>query len=149
MDIRLGNQSDIENWMRLVDKVREDFPGLETKEALKEHRETVLSFIRRNTAICAVMEEQIVGALLFSKEDNILCFLAVDPQYRRQYIGENMMSYMLTLMDPKKDVFVTTYREEVAAGIPARAFYKRFGFREGKLTEEFGSPVQEFVLKRI
>ena len=34
------------------------------------------------------------------------------------------------------------------AGIAARAFYKRLGFTEGKLTEEFGSPVQEFVLKR-
>lgn len=30
----------------------------------------------------------------------------------------------------------------------ARAFYKKIGFTEGKLTEEFGSPVQEFVLKR-
>lgn len=79
MDIRLGNQSDIENWMRLVDKVREDFPGLETKEELREHRETVMLFLKRNSAICAVMEEEIVGALLFSKEDNTLCFLAVDP----------------------------------------------------------------------
>ena len=32
--------------------------------------------------------------------------------------------------------------------ITARAFYKRLGFTEGKLTEEFGSPVQEFVFKR-
>ena len=42
----------------------------------------------------------------------------------------------------------TTYRESDANGIAARAFYKHLGFSEGKLTEEFGCPVQEFVLKR-
>ncbi len=43
---------------------------------------------------------------------------------------------------------VTTYHAEVLEGIPARMFYKKMGFAKGKLTEEFGSPVQEFVLKR-
>ena len=33
-------------------------------------------------------------------------------------------------------------------GIAARAFYKRLGFSEGNLTEEFDCPVQEFILKR-
>ena len=55
---------------------------------------------------------------------------------------------MLTKMDPKSDISVTTYRDGVPEGTAARAFYKRIGFNEGKLTEEFGSPVQEFVLKR-
>lgn len=43
---------------------------------------------------------------------------------------------------------MTTYREGVPEGIAARAFYRRLGFAEGRLTEEFGSPVQEFVLHR-
>ena len=59
-----------------------------------------------------------------------------------------MLSYMFTKLDSSKDIFVTTYRDGVPEGIAARAFYKRMGFVEGKLTEEFGSPVQEFVLKR-
>ena len=78
----------------------------------------------------------------------MLCFLAVDPEYRRQHIAEKMFSYMLTFMDSEKDITVTTYRADVPEGIPARLFYKRMGFVEGKLTEEFGSPVQEFVLRR-
>ena len=94
------------------------------------------------------MPNKIVGALLFSEENHMLCFLAVDAAYRRQHIAEKMVSYMLTLMDPGDDIIVTTYREGVPEGIAARAFYKRFGFVEGNLTEEFGSPVQEFVLKR-
>lgn len=59
-----------------------------------------------------------------------------------------MLPYMLTFMDTEKESVVTTYRADVPEGIAARAFYKKNGFVEGKLTEEFGSPVQEFVLKR-
>ena len=77
-----------------------------------------------------------------------IIILAVANEYRRQHIAEKMISYMLTLMAPDKDIVVTTYRKGVPEGIAARAFYKRLGFQEGKLTEEFGSPVQEFVLKR-
>ncbi len=99
------------------------------------------------SAICAKKDHKIVGTLLFSKETNTLCFLAVDAAYRRQHIAENMFSYMLTFMDLEKKLTVRTYRADVLEGIPARMFYKSMGFVEGKLTEEFGSPVQEFVLK--
>ncbi len=148
MKIELATKQDIDNWMSLVDKVKDNFPGLETQEALDEHRNTVLEFMDKACAICAKADNQIVGVLLFSKETGTLCFLAVDTKYRRQHIAEKMFSYMLTFMDAEKDITVTTYRADVSEGIPARTFYKRMGFTKGKLTEEFGSPVQEFVLKR-
>lgn len=146
--IKLGVKSDIDGWMNVVDKVKDSFPGLETEEAMNEHRETVLDFMSKRSAVCAEIDGKIVGTLLFSKDDNVLCFLAVDPEYRRQHIAEKMVEYMLTVLDPEKDVVVTTYREGVPEGVAARAFYKRLGFVEGKLTEEFGSPVQEFTLYR-
>lgn len=145
METRLANEYDIDGWMHLVGKVKNHFPGLETKQALAEHRNTVLDFIHKQSAICAIVEDRIVGVLLFSKENNMLCFLAVDAEYRRQHIGEKMVSHMLSLLDDKKDVVVTTYREGDPEGIAARAFYKHLGFVEGKLRSEFGSPVQEFV----
>lgn len=148
MTIALGTRQDIDSWMRLVEKVRDSFPGLETREALDGHRRTVLEFMERGGAICAKEQAEVVGALLFSREHNMLCFLAVDAQHRRQHIAENMVSYMLTMMDSHSDISVTTYREGVPEGEAARAFYQRMGFTPGKLTEEFGSPVQEFVLKR-
>lgn len=74
----------------------------------------------------------LAGALLFSKENNMLCFLAVDTEYRRQHIAEKMVSYMLTFMNSKKDVVVITYREGVPEGIAAREFYKHMGVVEGK-----------------
>ena len=148
VEIEFGKEADIHCWMQLVDKVKGDFPGLETQRALDEHRDTVLEFMRKRSAICAKSNGQIVGVLLFSKEHNMLCFLAVDAAYRRQHIAGKMVSYALAFMDPQQDVLVTTYREGAPEGAAARAFYKRLGFAEGQLTEEFGSPVQEFVLKR-
>ncbi len=148
MTIALATEQNIDNWMELVHKVKGSFPGLETQKALAEHRDTVVAFIRKASAICATTDNKIVGTLLFSKEANEVCFLAVDAQYRRQHIAEKMFSYMLTHMDAKHDIVVKTYRADVLKGIPARKFYKKMGFLEGKLTEQFGMPVQELILKR-
>ena len=148
MEIGLGSAAEIDGWMGLVRRVRGNFPGLETEEALEAHRETVLAFMDGNAAIRAKNGGRIVGILLFARAEQMLCFLAVDPACRRRHIAEQMVTYMLTFLDPQKEVVVTTYREGAPEGAAARAFYKRMGFAEGRLTEEFGSPVQEFVLKR-
>ena len=148
MLIELGTTQDIDGWMNLVEKVKDAFPGLETKDALNEHKNSVLNFMDKASAICAKEQGKIVGILLFSFENNEICFLAVDAEFRRQHIAEKMVSFMLSKMDSQRNVFVTTYRDGVSEGKAARAFYKQMGFTEGKLTEEFGSPVQEFVLKR-
>ena len=78
----------------------------------------------------------------------MLCFLAVDAAYRRQGAARRMVERMLPLMDGGRNVVVTTYREGAPEGAAARAFYARLGFAPGRLMEEFGSPVQEFVMKR-
>ena len=148
VDISLAHSGDIDRWMALVDRVKDAFPGLETREALAEHRGTVLDFMRRSGAICAKNSDRIVGALLFSREDSALCFLAVDPGFRRPKIAEKLVRYMFTFLDSDRAVTVTTYREGAPEGRAARAFYRHLGFVEGRLTEEFGSPVQEFVLVR-
>lgn len=148
MEVRFAKPQDLDGWMALVEKVRDVFPGLETAEALAEHRETVLQFMENSSAICAFESGRVVGALLFSKESGMLCFLAVDPACRRQHIARKMVLLMLSQMEVGRDVTVTTYREGDPDGVAARAFYRSLGFSEGKLTEEFGCPVQEFVLKR-
>ena len=61
MEIRKGTISDIRLWMNLVDKVKNLFPGLETKEAVFEHEKTVLQFMAREEALCAETDGKIVG----------------------------------------------------------------------------------------
>lgn len=148
VEIRLGELADIDSWMELVETVRESFPGLETREDMEAHRNTVLEFLRRRSAVCALQDRKVVGALLFSREESALCFLAVDAAWRRQHIAEKMVGYALRLLPPERDISVTTYREGAPGGAAARAFYKQMGFQEGELTEEFGSPVQVFTRKR-
>ena len=148
VDISLAHPCEIDRWMALVDRVKDAFPGLETREALAEHRRTVLGFMERNAALCARFDGKIVGALLFSREDSMLCFLAVDPGFRRRRIAEKLVQRMLHHLDADRAVTVTTYHAGVPEGRAARAFYRHLGFVEGRLTEEFGSPVQEFVLVR-
>lgn len=147
MEIVLASSADADSWLSLVNRVKDSFPGLETEDALEEHRNTVLDFISKGSAICAKDGDRVAGALLFSREQSMLCFLAVDPEYRRQHIAERMTRFMLTFMAHGKEVTVTTYRDGVPEGVAARAFYKRLGFVQGRLTEEFGCPVQEFVLR--
>ena len=148
MEIRFTESTDLDGWMALVESVKDAFPGLETPEALTGHRNTVSEFIGRGEAICAVENDRIVGALLFSRQESELCFLAVSPEFRRRHIAESMVSLMLPEMESGRDVTVTTYREGATEGIAARAFYKSLGFREGELIEEFGRSAHRFVLKR-
>ncbi len=146
ISVEYGSTKDINQWMCLVRMVKNSFPGLETEEALSEHRKTVTAFMGSQEAICAKENGAIVGILLFSKENNELCFLAVDPAFRRQHIADSMFSFMLPQMDKDRPITVTTYREDAAEGAAARAFYQGLGFVPNRMTEEFGSEVQEFVL---
>ena len=49
-------------------------------------------------------------------------------------------------LDRDKDITVSTFRENDVKGIAPRKLYKKFGFEEGELIEEFGYPNQRFVL---
>lgn len=144
-----GSAKDIDSWMRLVRRVSGSFPGLETEDALTDHRQTVLDFMDRQEAICARENSKIIGVLLFSKENNMVCFLAVEPAYRRRHIAEKMFRFLLPQLNAEQPITVTTYREGVPEGIAARAFYQKLGFVPGKLTVEFGSEVQEFVMTSV
>ena len=48
LKVEYGSPADIEQWMDLVRLVRSNFPGLETEEALEEHRQTVLKFMGKD-----------------------------------------------------------------------------------------------------
>ena len=71
MDIKLAEIKDIDGWMQLVNKMKDSFPGLETKEALGEHRNTVSDFISREEAICAITENKVVGFSVLKRYSNV------------------------------------------------------------------------------
>lgn len=141
-----GTPDDIASWMELVKKVSRSFPGLETEEAVREHRETVLRFMREKRALCIKENGVVKAVLLFSTKRNMICCLAAAPDFRRRGAASAMLSEALDRLDRTRPVTLTTFREDDAAGNAPRALYGGFGFLAGRLVEEFGYPNQEFVL---
>ena len=146
MKVEFGITSDIDSWMRLVKKVSWNFPGLETEQSIDEHKIIVLKFMNDKRALCVKNEQDIVGVLLYSRKHNMICCLAVDPGYRKKGIASMLLSEALDKLDRDKDIIVSTFRENDVKGIAPRKLYKKFGFEEGELIEEFGYPNQRFVL---
>lgn len=147
MKVEYGMPLDIESWMELVQSVSWNFPGLETEVAIEDHRQTVLRFMGENRALCVKDAEKVVGVLLLSKKHNMICCLAVTPEYRRNGIASALLEKALAELDSSRDITVTTFRDNDEKGIAPRALYKRFGFAEEKLMIENDYPVQRFVLR--
>lgn len=147
MKVEYGTMPDIESWMKLVERVRWNFPGLETASALEDHRQTVLRFMGEHRAFCIKDGEKVVGVLLLSKKHNMICCLAVAPEYRRNGIASALLEKALSALDRSKDITVTTFRDNDEKGIAPRGLYKQFGFTEEKLMVENDYPVQRFVLR--
>lgn len=146
MHLEYGNSEDIVSWMELVNYVSSNFPGLETSDKIEEHKNTVLRFMERKEALCVKYDEKIVGVLLFSTKHNMICCLAVLPDYRRKGIASMLLVEALSKLDRERAITVSTFHKEDIKGVAPRALYKKFGFVESKLIEEFGYPNQEFIL---
>ena len=148
-DIRIefATMHNLASWMSLVEIVRENFPGLETQELLDGYRDTVIKNIERQSAICALHGNIVVGILLFSEKYNMLSCMAVHPEYRRSGIARSMIELMLPKLDRTKDITVTTFREDDPMGVAPRAIYQSLGFLPSELCIEQGYPSQVFVLK--
>ena len=147
MEVCFGMPADIDRWMDLVRRVSWNFPGLETEEGLEEHRQTVLKLMGKRQALCVKADDQIQGVLLFSRNRNMICCLAVSPEARRKGIASKLLETALGEMDRSRDITVSTFREGDEKGTAPRALYRKYGFREAELTVEFGYPNQVFVLK--
>ena len=141
-----GVPEDIENWMSLVTRVRWNFPGLETQEKLDDHKATVLRFMGKRQAICVKEGNEIAGVMLFSRGYNMICCLAVSPDYRRRGVASMLMDEALRNLDITKEISVSTFRADDEKGPAPRALYEKYGFVEDALIEEMDYPNQKYVL---
>ncbi len=146
MKLFYGIPEEIENWMRLVNQISWNFPGLETQESLNEHKATVLKFMKKRQAICVKVGDEIAGVMLFSRGHNMICCLGVSPDYRRRGIASMLMDEALRSLDRTKDITVSTFRADDEKGVAPRAFYEKYGFVGDELVEEMGYPNQKYIL---
>ncbi|UZW15388.1 GNAT family N-acetyltransferase [Clostridium pasteurianum] len=139
---------DIDSWIKMIEIVRDNFPGLETTEKMDGYRETVIKNIKRKTALCVKYGNEIVGAMIFSYHSQCLSCMAVHPNYRRKGIASAMIEKMISLFPDNIDISVTTFRKNDIKGIAPRALYKKYGFEESELVIELEYPEQKFILHR-
>lgn len=139
---------DVESWIKMIDIVQENFPGLETAEKIEDYRKTVIKNIKRKTALCVKNEGEIVGVLLFSYNSKCLSCMAVHPKHRRKGIASAMIEKMLSLFPNNIDISVTTFRKDDEKGIAPRQLYEKYEFKEEALVTEFDYPLQRFILHK-
>jgi ribosomal protein S18 acetylase RimI-like enzyme len=144
--ITYATMNELNSWMELVRLVSWNFPGLETEDKLEEYKNTVIKNMNRKSAICAVSENKVIGILLFSTKYNMLCCMAVHPDYRKLGIAKRMINEMMSQLDKSKDIIVDTFRHEDPKGIAPRSLYLSLGFEPMALIENLGYPNQRFVL---
>lgn len=146
--IQFAKMNDVDEWMNMIEVVRDNFPGLETWEQLESYKRTVIKNIKRNTALCVKNGKKIIGLLIFSYNSKCLSCMATHPSYRRKGIASAMIEKMLALFPADVDISVTTFRKEDEKGIAPRSLYKKFGFIEDELIVELNYPHQKFILHR-
>lgn len=111
------------------------------------NRKTLIKNIKAQNAICVKCQNEVVGVLLFSKENKILSCMAVHPAHRKKGIAAEMIAEMILLFPQCSEIWVTTFREDDPKGNAPRALYIKMGFVEDELAVEFEYPVQKFVLR--
>lgn len=146
MQLYYGASDDMGQWMALVTRVRQNFPGLETREQLADYRSTVLRFMGKRQAICVKENDELAGVMLFSRGHNMICCLAVAPEYRRRGVASMLMDEALRQLDRTREISVSTFRADDEKGPAPRGLYEKYGFVADALTVEFDYPQQLFVL---
>lgn len=140
MKIDYAKDCNLENWMRLLELVKDYFPGLNLDEYRKE---LCQSIIKKEALIAEDYNGKLAGELIFSRENSELAFLAVHPDYQKQGIATKLIKHMLSLFPKGTNLRVITYRQGDSKGIAARKLYRNIGFTEGKLITVFDYPCQE------
>jgi GNAT superfamily N-acetyltransferase len=141
--IDFAQHGDENGWMRLVETVQDNFPGL----VMEDYRRTLVKNIERGSAICARCGAEIVGILMFSIWQKTLSCMAVHPAHRKKGLASGMIRKMIAAFPQDSDIWVTTFREGDPMGDAPRALYHSMGFQAEELVEEFGYPCQRFVLR--
>lgn len=145
--VQVAQISDIDRWFSLVKSVEHDFHDVDLAND-QNHRSIIIKNIIRGTAIYIENEDLIVGAMIYSPNQNHIGWIAVHPDYRRQGIGTALVGYMFKALDQAERFKVKTFTEGDTSGSAARPFYQSLGFVPDEVLyheEGLTHPVQLFI----
>jgi ribosomal protein S18 acetylase RimI-like enzyme len=149
MRAQIATATDVPSWLEIVREVEPLFGPMPDFEA------TLLRKIEERCALCirssdADASSPVLGGMLLggTREQGWIRWLAVRSSARRRGVGQGLVQEAIRLLRAAKTISLDTFREENAAGWPARRLYARFGFVAGGLVEREGALRQRFNLTR-
>ncbi|WP_158539786.1 AraC family transcriptional regulator [Gordonibacter sp. 28C] len=137
--------SDVAAWMELLRFAVDNFPCLDEDE----HEAWLRRAIDRGCALVAREpgSASLAGAAAFTRERGSIDFLAVHPQHRRASGVACTLVEAVRDEVPGRDLTIATYRAGDRADTGHRRRLEEIGFEAADMAEEFGYPVQRFVLR--
>lgn len=142
--ITYAADTDIPEWMKLVQLVIDGFPHLDEKQYLAQLRKC----IRDRRALILKDRETAVGIMAFHEKTGSIDFLGVHPQYLKKGVAKAFCEKALHELADTETITVTTFREGDKADNGYRQTFKNLGFIEAELLVEFGYPTQRFILEK-
>ena len=142
--IERATPSDVAAWMDLLRLAVDNFPCLDEGQ----HEAWLRRAIDSGCALVAREpgSASLAGAAAFTRERGSIDFLAVHPQHRRAPGVVRALVDAVRAAAPGRDLTITTYRAGDRADTGHRRRLEEIGFEEAEEAEEFGYPVQRFVL---
>lgn len=134
--------ADLPGWMKLLDAVKESFPGLKQTEYQRQLAQRIAdgeAWVFRHGG-------EIAAALLYSKARGELDFLAVSPEYRRRGLAQKLVETAAAQLPVGTQLCVITYRAGDPMGADARAFYAALGFVPAEELIVFDYPCQRLTV---
>jgi len=130
MDVAVSRLEDMPGWMELAREVEPLFgpmagdPGFQAglRQAILEQR----AFCIREAG------SKLAGGVVIATAENEIAWLAVNQGMRGRGLGEALLKRALAGLRPEAPVWVTTFAPSVPAGMPARALYLKFSFKDAQ-----------------
>ncbi|HNZ44220.1 MAG TPA: GNAT family N-acetyltransferase [Bacteroidales bacterium] len=126
--IRLLTPDDFDAWMALAAEVEPLFGPMTTMPAFKEAISNCVKY--KNAYGISFKNEILAGIVAVDREKNEIVWLAVSQKYQGKKLGDKLVKKCIEEMADRGDIFVQTFAENIAAGIPARRIYERNGFTD-------------------
>lgn len=146
--VKQVKEGDFDRWLEFIKIVEPDFMDIGLAE--DEHFCSIIKKnINRETGFYVEDEnENIVGAITYSTNQNHISWLAVHPSYRRLGIASALIEEVIEKLSCAEEIHVKTFLRDDAYGAAARSFYKSHGFEPRDILENeerFPHEVQLFI----
>jgi ribosomal protein S18 acetylase RimI-like enzyme len=150
--ICIANVDDYNKWMQFASTVVNDFYNIDLPND-SNFCSVIMKNIKRGTALYVEEKGSIIGALVYSPNQNHIAWIAVHKDYRRRGVGTALVKYMFDQIPDRNEYKVKTFLDGEFQSVASHAFYKSFGFEPKEIIYEdmeknANHPMQLFVKKR-